>query len=245
MKLSSITKHIPNAITCTSLFLGCMAVVAAFNFSTQFGPMPGYQWAYVLILLAAVCDFADGAAARMLQAYSALGKELDSLSDLVSFGIAPAMLVYNMMSQLPDAPRWLPFIAFYIPVAGELRLARFNIDDRQTTSFLGMPIPANAIFWIGFTSAVARHSSINPWLCSINPWLCAAIVLVVASLMLMSSLKMFSLKFKNFSFAQNYMRFLLIAAAIIAVAIDGIGGLAWTIAAYVVLSLIPTKGGKG
>ncbi len=238
MKLSSLTKHIPNAITCTSLFLGCTAVVAAFNFNTQFGALPGYQWAYVLILLAAVCDFADGAAARLLHAYSALGKELDSLSDLVSFGVAPGMLVFNMMSQLPDTPCWLPLVAFYIPVAGELRLARFNIDDRQTTSFLGMPIPANAIFWIGFTSAVANHGSINPWLC-------AAIVLIVASLMLVSSLKMFSLKFKNFSLSQNYMRFLLIAVAIIAVAVDGIGGLAWTIAAYVALSLIPTKGGKG
>lgn len=238
MKLSSLTKHIPNAITCTSLFFGCAAVVAAFNYNTMLGSMPGYQWVYVLILLAAVCDFADGAAARMLHAYSAMGKELDSLSDLVSFGVAPGMLVYNMMAQQPDSLCWLPLVAFYIPVAGELRLARFNIDDRQTTSFLGMPIPANAIFWIGFTSLA------NSW-GGVNQWLCAALVLIVASLMLASRFRMFSLKFKNFTLADNYMRYLLIAATIIYVAVAGVGGLAWTIATYVVLSAIPTKGGKG
>lgn len=239
MKLSSITRHIPNAITCTSLFLGCVAIVAAINFDVQFYDMEGYKWAYVCILLAAVCDFCDGAAARLFHAYSALGKELDSLSDLVSFGVAPGMLVFSLMSRLDACPEWLPFVAFYIPVAGELRLARFNIDDRQTTSFLGMPIPANALFWIGFTSLAAAGGY------SVNPWLCAFLTFIIASLMLASGFRMFSLKFKNFGLADNYMRYLLILSAIVSIVLAGIGGLAWTIGCYVLLSAIPTKGGKG
>lgn len=98
----------------------------------------------------------------MLHAYSNLGKQLDSLSDLVSFGVAPGMLVYNMMT-LQAGPAWLPFVAIFIPLMGELRLARFNIDDRQTTSFLGMPIPANAIFWIGSVSWMTTHGYIGHW----------------------------------------------------------------------------------
>ena len=174
----------------------------------------------------------------MLHAYSALGKELDSLSDLVSFGVAPGMLVYSMLSHTAGCPQWLPFIAFYIPVAGELRLARFNIDNRQSTSFLGMPIPANAIFWIGYTDFAIKNGEISPWIS-------AALVIIVASLMLTSVLKMFSLKFKNASVADNYMRYIIIATAIISVALAGLSGLALTIAVYVILSAIPTKGGKG
>ena len=149
------------------------------------------------------------------------------------------MLMFSLMTRLDACPGWLPFVAFYIPVAGELRLARFNIDDRQTTSFLGMPIPANALFWIGFTSLAAAGGY------SVSPWLCAALTVIVASLMLASRFRMFSLKFKNFSLADNYMRYILILATIVSVFLAGIGGLAWTIGCYVILSAIPTKGGKG
>lgn len=234
----SITKHIPNAITCTSLFLGCTAVVAALSFDTVTFGIEGYKLAYILIGLAAVCDFCDGAAARMLHAYSSLGKELDSLSDLVSFGVAPGMLVYAVLVHTAGCPHWLPLVAFYIPVAGELRLARFNIDTRQTTSFLGMPIPANAIFWIGYTAFAIEQGNICPWVT-------AALVVIVASLMLASGLKMFSLKFKNLSWTDNYMRYIMIVAAIVSVVVAGISGLALTIALYIILSLIPTKSGKG
>ena len=130
--LRKITANIPNTITCLSLFFGCIAVVMSFHFYEEIYGLPAYQWAYIFIGAAAVCDFCDGASARLLHAYSNLGKELDSLSDLVSFGVAPGMLVYNFMARQADTHPWLPFIAFIIPVMGELRLARFNIDDRQT-----------------------------------------------------------------------------------------------------------------
>ena len=137
-----------------NLFSGCMAVVSAFHFNETIGAMQGYEWAFLFIGLATVFDFCDGLSARLLHAYSALGKELDSLSDLVSFGVAPAALVFNLIQSQTGS--WVAFLAFLIAVFGALRLAKFNIDDRQTTSFIGLPIPANAIFWPGtWTSAIS------------------------------------------------------------------------------------------
>jgi len=180
-----------------------------------------------------VCDFLDGASARMLHAYSNLGKQLDSLSDLVSFGVAPGMLVYNMMT-LQAGPAWLPFVAIFIPLMGELRLARFNIDDRQTTSFLGMPIPANAIFWIGSVSWMTTHGYIGHW-----PM--AVLVVAMSLLMVATRIHMFSLKFKNFDFRENLRRYVIILAALLFVISEGVPGLAWTILFYLVLSLLPSR----
>ena len=232
--LRKITANIPNTITCLSLFFGCIAVVMSFHFYEEIYGLPAYQWAYIFIGAAAVCDFCGGASARLLHAYSNLGKELDSLSDLVSFGVAPGMLVYNFMARQADTHPWLPFIAFIIPVMGELRLARFNIDDRQTSSFLGMPIPANAIFWIGFTAWMAKYTYVGQWLM-------AVIVVGMSLTMVLTGLKMFSLKFKNFKLKENLRRYIIILAAVVLVIVDGVAGFAWTILFYLLLSLIPTS----
>lgn len=228
-----IIAWIPNSITCTSLLFGSLATIAAFHFNDLLWGLPCYQWAFICIGIAAVCDFLDGASARMLHAYSNLGKELDSLSDLISFGMAPGMLVYNLMASQPG-PAWLPFTAILIPLMGELRLARFNIDDRQTTSFLGMPIPANAIFWIGAVAWSTTHTYISHW-----PM--AALIAVMSSLMVATNLKMFSLKFKNFDFRENLRRYVIIIAALLFVITGGVPGLAWTILFYIVLSILPTR----
>jgi CDP-diacylglycerol--serine O-phosphatidyltransferase len=135
-----IKKHIPNFITTLNLFSGCVAVYLAFE--------GNYQGAFVAILLSAVFDFFDGFAARLLKAYSPMGKELDSLADVVSFGVAPGAMVFSLLATA-GMNEWLPFIGFLIPVFSGLRLAKFNIDDRQTSSFIGLPVPANAIFWAG------------------------------------------------------------------------------------------------
>ena len=169
----------------------------------------------------------------MLHAYSNLGKELDSLSDLVSFGVAPGMLIYNTISAFSDC-HWVAYIAILIPVMGELRLARFNIDDRQTTSFLGMPIPANAIFWIGFTAWIHRYG--YP-----GDIVMAVLIVVMSLLMVMTRMKMFSLKFKNFDIRENLRRYIIIIAAIFFVVMYGIAGLAYAILFYVVLSFVRTK----
>lgn len=235
--LKKIISNIPNTITCLSLVCGCIAIIISFNYDSVYcGGLKGYEWAYILIGIAAVCDFLDGAAARALHAYSALGKELDSLSDLVSFGVAPGMLMYNTMQAYAGCG-WICFLPVLIPVMGELRLAKFNIDDRQTTSFLGLPIPANAIFWIGACASIHRFGYPGDWIMGL-------LLIVVPLLMVATGIKMFSLKFKNFKLRENIRRYLILLIAIAFVAIGGVSGFAWTIIAYILLSLIPESRAK-
>ena len=187
--------------------------------------MQGYQVAFVLIALAAVFDFFDGFTARLLHAVSPLGKELDSLSDAVSFGLAPGMVLYNMLVQY-EPESGVAYIAMLIPVFGALRLAKFNVSTDQSTTFTGLPIPANAIFWIGFTNFYAEHHADVP-------------VLVVAlSLLMVCNLRMFSLKLHSLSVKENYKQYLLVLAFVICVGFCGITGLAWAMLFYIVLSAV-------
>ena len=228
-----IKRNIPNTITCLNLVFGCLAVIAAMQGSAlMWANMTGYAWAYIFIGVAAVMDFCDGLAARLLHAYSNLGKELDSLCDLVSFGVAPAMLVFQVMREGNGIP-WLPYFAIFIAVMGALRLARFNIDDSQTTSFVGLPIPANAIFWIGATAWVRQIG---------YPGDIVMLVLTVAvALLMVCNIRMFSLKFKNFNWRENFRRYVLIVGAVAFVLTQGLAGLAWTIILYLCISLLGRK----
>lgn len=227
MKLfRAVKQNIPNTITSMNLFSGCMAVVSAFHFNETIGAMQGYEWAFLFIGLATVFDFCDGLSARLLHAYSALGKELDSLSDLVSFGVAPAALVFNLIQSQTGS--WVAFLAFLIAVFGALRLAKFNIDDRQTTSFIGLPIPANAIFWIGVVAWNVDFRYIG------DAWMTALVVLF--PLLMVSSLPMFSLKVKTLSLRSNVRRYaLLLGTAMLVVAMQ-LAGLLWAIVFYILLS---------
>lgn len=222
----------PNVITCMNLISGCTAVFFAFNLELTPCSLPAMAWAWIFIAAASVFDFCDGLAARLLHAYSSLGKELDSLSDLVSFGLAPAFLVMNKMLS-EGSPLWVSAIAVAIAVAGALRLAKFNVDSRQTTSFVGLPIPANALFWIGVLAWIESHD---------YPGDIAMVILIgLLSFLMVSELKMFSLKFSNLSFRDNVRRYALIAAAVVFVSTSGIAGFAWTILFYVLISLFGTK----
>ncbi len=228
--LKRIVQSIPNTITLLNLLSGLTAIIFSFHASETIGCMTGYQWVAVCIGAAAVFDFCDGAAARLLAAYSALGKELDSLADLVSFGVAPSMLLLNAMLDLTGGNA-LSYISLFIPLMGALRLAKFNIDDTQSTTFSGLPIPANAIFWIGFVSCLYSLETMMPaWIVSV--------ITVAVSLLMVADMRMFSLKFKNFHFKENVYRFVIIAIAVISVSLCGITGLMWTIAAYVALSAV-------
>ncbi len=232
-----ITKNIPNTITCLNLLSGIMACIFAFHYSDLFAGLQGYQWAFIFIGAAAVFDFCDGAAARLLHAYSDMGKELDSLSDLVSFGIAPAMILFNTINYFNtgnplEITPWA-FVTLLIPVLGALRLAKFNIDTRQTTSFIGLPIPAAAIFWIGLVGWLHRTEAFNNW--------GVTIVIVLMSLMMVSGMRMFSLKFKNFNFRENFRRYMMILATVLFVISDGVSGLAWTIVFYILVSAVGRK----
>lgn len=228
MKLfRAVKQNIPNTITSMNLFSGCMAVVSAFHFNETIGAMQGYEWAFLFIGLATVFDFCDGLSARLLHAYSVLGKELDSLSDLVSFGVAPAALVFNLIQSQTGS--WVAFLAFLIAVFGALRLAKFNIDDRQTTSFIGLPIPANAIFWIGVVAWNMDFRYIG------DAWMTALVVLF--PLLMVSSLPMFSLKVKTLSLRSNVRRYALLLGTAMLVATMQLAGLLWAIVFYILLSV--------
>lgn len=224
-----IISCIPNTITCLNLLSGCLACIMAFHIDESFGRLTGREWTYVFIGCAAFFDFCDGAAARLLHAYSLIGKELDSLADMVSFGVAPGMLMFNMMLEHSGYPR-LCYIALLIPVMGALRLAKFNIDETQTTSFKGLPIPANALFWIGTAGWISSYGYPGTAF--------MAIMIVLVSLAMVARFTMFSLKFKNFDIHENFRRYVIIIAAIAFVSIYGISGFAWTILLYLMISLL-------
>ena len=212
-----------------SLVSGCIATVVALQ--------GNLLWAAIWIIIAAVFDFMDGFAARLLKAYSPMGKELDSLSDMVSFGVAPGMIVFWMLSQaslsLGEIGRYIPYLAFVIPAFSGLRLAKFNIDERQTTSFIGMPVPANALFW------ASAGYSLAP-LAQANPVLFIVVTLAVAlatSLLLVSEIPMFSLKIKSVVWKGNERRYILVGCAVLFVALFGMLGIAGTILLYLLLSI--------
>lgn len=232
--MNIITRNIPNSITCLNLLAGCMAIIMSFRGEDTVWGLPAFGWAYIFVGVAAVADFLDGFAARMLHAYSSLGKELDSLCDLVSFGVAPAMILFNCLSVTGAAP-WTLWLSLLIPVAGALRLARFNIDTRQTTSFIGLPIPANAIFWIGYTSLAYSGSETV-----ILPAVVVAAI-VFESWLMVSPLRLFSLKFKTWGWRGNEWRWILIISAPILVFCMGVSGLMWLIIEYLLIGLFDSS----
>lgn len=230
--MNIIRRNIPNTLTCLNILSGCIAVVFAFHPAEMFGQWAGWQWACLAIGIAAVADFSDGFMARLLHAYSDLGKELDSLSDLVSFGVAPAMLVMNILGHNSSTPAWLPWIALLIPVCGALRLARFNIDTRQTDGFIGLPIPANAIFWIGW-AALAMGGDMS-WI--VNTWVVLACI-VLEALSMISNIRFISLKFHNYKWKGNERRWILLLASLLMIIFWGLAALWPVICIYLLISL--------
>ena len=222
--MKRLSSYIPNIITCCNLTAGSLAVIMALRGT--------FEQAAIFILIAAVCDFLDGLSARLLHAYSDMGKELDSLSDLISFGLAPGLMVYALLNDYLLLPygnlEYLAYIALLIPVAGGIRLAKFNVDDRQTTSFIGLPIPANALFWIGVCFADTRD-----W----HPVIILALI-VLFSYLMVSNLPRFSLKASNLSWSNNKLRYILVITSLGLVFWLGLTGLAGAIIAYILLSLI-------
>lgn len=227
-----IVRSIPNTITLCNLLSGCVAIFMAFHLSETYCGLSALCWAWIAMGAAAVFDFCDGAAARLLDAYSDLGKELDSLSDLVSFGVAPGMLMLNLIADNAQYPLLAAF-ALLIPALGALRLAKFNIDNSQSTSFRGLPIPANAIFWIGFSDWILRYGY--------PPTVIVIALIVFVAGMMVANNRMFSLKFHDFDFRENFRRYALIIAAAAFVVFRGVSGLMWTIVLYILISFLGRK----
>lgn len=224
-------KHVPNTITSMNLFSGCIAIVMAFE--------GAFIWVVFWVILAAIFDFFDGMAARLLNAYSDIGKELDSLADVVSFGVAPAVVLFILLrdytfysESLIFIQPYIPYLAFIIPVFSALRLAKFNIDERQTSSFIGLPTPANALFWISYVYGIHKSSMANTAILFLTMGL-----IVALSLLMVSEAPMFSFKFKNMKIKGNEKPLILIICAAVFVSVCGVVGLAWTVIAYIAISL--------
>lgn len=231
-----ITRHIPNTVTCLNLFSGCIASVMAFEAK--------YELAIGFIILSAVFDFFDGMLARLLDAKSPIGKDLDSLADDISFGIAPALMVFSLFKEvhypemLMGIKDFMPYTAFLIAVFSALRLAKFNIDTRQTSSFIGLPVPANALFW-GALIAGTHDVLISDFFNTIYLF----ILVVLFSYLLISEIPMFSLKFKNLTWKDNKVSFIFLLVCIPLLVFFGVSGFAAVIAWYIFLSVVTIKKG--
>lgn len=231
---NAIIRNIPNTITSCNLFCGCIASYWAFQ--------GNYKLALLFIILGAVFDFFDGMTARLLHVSSPIGKELDSLADDVTFGLAPAAIVFSLFKEvhypafLAPIADIMPYAAFLIAVFSALRLAKFNLDERQTSSFIGMPTPANALFWGSLT--VGAHDFLTST--SFNA-ICLLILVIIMSLLLVAELPMFSLKFKNLSWQQNKVSYIFLIVSIPLLIIFQLSGFAAVILWYIVLSVLTRK----
>jgi CDP-diacylglycerol--serine O-phosphatidyltransferase len=260
-KISLIT--IPNALTGGNLVCGILAIFSAFT--VRFDLIP------VFIMLAALFDFLDGMAARILKQSSPLGKQLDSLADMVSFGVAPGVLMMVVLSGLTiigeswmyniDFFRmawesWLgimfgegviertlfdfvPFLGLLIPLFSLLRLAKFNIDERQTDSFIGLPTPGNALFFMIFPLAlVFELDNTTTSFSFLFSWKVVVLLIFVFSKLLISELPLFSLKFKNLKFKGNEIRFFFLLCCAILIPLLKVWSVAIIVFLYLILSII-------
>ena len=224
--MNKIIKNIPNCITALNLGAGCLSIIAASLGTSEFWGLLGFQWAFIFMGIAALADFLDGFAARILKAYSDVGKELDSLCDVVSFGVAPALTLFFLIQDI-GIDKWLCWTTLLIPVSAAFRLARFNLDTRQKENFIGLPVPANAIFWVGYAALMYRGVDF------LSLWYVFLCFLLVECWLMNSNLPMFSLKMKNLSIKENLPRYLLLIAAGIFCFTLGVGGLFWLIVFYI------------
>lgn len=239
-------KHIPNSITCCNLICGCIA--------TYYAILGNPTMALLFIVAGATFDFFDGMSARLLHVSSEIGKELDSLADDVTFGVAPAAIIFAEL-RIVDYPHFLefarpvlPFVAFVVAAFSALRLAKFNLDTRQTTSFIGLPTPANALFWGSLIVGFGGYLEGMKWF---MPALLVGIVL--SSYILVAEIPMFALKFKKWTFAGNEIKYLFIIFSLLTLATSiacGIcleqynlcySGFSVIIVAYVLVSVFTQK----
>jgi CDP-diacylglycerol--serine O-phosphatidyltransferase len=237
-----ITKHIPNTLTVLNLLCGLISITLTFE--------GNYVYASMFIFIAAVFDFLDGNAARLLKAYSELGKQLDSLADVVSFGVAPGIMMFQMISaQCAGSCNALerlhisPYLAMLIPICSALRLAKFNIDLRQEVNFIGLPTPANAIFF----ASIPMVLFVQPDLFSLIPadflitFFSNTRVLTILSIffsyLLISDFKIFSMKFKSMAWAGNQLRFVFLGMSVILLGLFSLSAIPMIIILYVLISI--------
>ena len=222
-----MSKHIPNLLTISNLICGCIALYFTFKGELVYT-------AY-LIVLAAIFDFMDGAVARLLNVFNPIGKELDSLADMVSFGLVPGSVVFHLLEESPL--NQYSFMALIIPIFSAYRLAKFNVDENQNENFIGLPTPANCLVFISIPLITTFNSeSTIAYLFEIPEIL--LIMTILLSLALVSKINMFSLKFKNLKFQDNKFKFLLITISIILLTCLEFSAIPIIILLYLIISIL-------
>ncbi len=221
-----IKSHIPNSITLLNLLSGLIGIIWVFEGE--------YQTGAYFIFLSALLDFFDGFAARLLKVQGELGKQLDSLADVVSFGVLPGLILFKMCEEVSD-PSWLPYLTLIIPLFSAYRLAKFNIDSRQSEQFIGLPTPANALFFSTLPFLKMEFPFLGNYLNS--PWILIALAWVF-SILLIAELPLIALKFKSFSFRGNEFRFVLLGLGLVSILVFGVAGIPLIILLYIGLSLL-------
>jgi len=222
-------KKLPNIITCLNLYAGCMSCILSLAHNN-------YTGAFIFILLAACFDFLDGFSARLLKAYSPKGAQLDSLADVISFGAAPGFLVYSFLLKssvtVPFGTN-IPLLALLIPIFAALRLAKFNVDKRQTSSFLGLPVPANGLFWGSLIPCISPLEN-NPVFYTYF----TVILIIIFCLLMVSELPMFAAKFTHYKWVGNEYPYIMILTGLLLLAFFHLLGVCLAIVCYILLSLI-------
>jgi CDP-diacylglycerol--serine O-phosphatidyltransferase len=227
--MRKIKELVPNTLTSANLFSGCIGIVFVFNNQLEY--------AAIMIWIAGVFDFFDGFSARILGVSSEIGKQLDSLADMVTFGVLPSMIVYQMIVQYQQTSsidfEYLPYTAFIITVFSAVRLAIFNIDTKQSETFIGLPTPANAICISAFPFMTSSFGLLT------KDQLIIALILyiILFSWLMISNMKMLALKFKSFGWAENQARWIFILTSIILLATLQITAIPLIILVYILTSV--------
>jgi len=231
-----------------NLLVGSLAIIILFEKAPDTGNISYSIWAGYLIFIAAIFDFLDGMTARALNAYSDMGKELDSLADLISFGLAPGLIAYKLLKEalfifttpileVEYQELLILLLAMLIPIFSGLRLAKFNVDTRQTENFRGLPTPANALFWASLAIIWWGKGNVAfDLVITDKRFLIAAIVIL--SFLLVSEIPMFSLKFKNFSIKDNLIRYIFLGISLILLIFLWIKSIPIIIITYIFISVI-------
>ena len=214
-------RHIPNLITLLNLLIGTAGILVVTN--TRYWP-----WAIIFVLIAGIFDFLDGLFARLLKVQSEIGKQLDSLADLISFGLLPSMS-FVMLWMEKDTTGWLPFIGFLIVAFSTLRLAKFNISDDQTTEFKGLPTPANAI---AITAIVAFNDMFDFTLWSL------ILIVLISCLLMVANIRMMSFKMSSMDVKSNWTRYLLLLLIVAGLIVFNWNFVPFIIPTYIVISLV-------
>lgn len=237
MNIMTLLKNIPNLITLLNLFSGILSIYFASK-----GDLSLAGW---LVFLAAIFDFMDGMSARLLKAWSEIGKQLDSLADVVSFGVAPAFIVHHLILSSHGRQSWdfsgldiLPFIPFLLPLFSAFRLAKFNVDERQTDSFIGLPTPATGILLASLPLVKEQLYAGQSlfYMVVTNTYFYIGLVLLL-SLLMVSELSLFGLKFKSFKLKGNEIRYFFLLASVILLLIFQVVAIPFIIALYLLVSL--------